>query len=259
METCFVIAPIGEQGSETRRRSDIILKFVISPAAEQCGFTTLRADQIAEPGIITSQVIQHVIEDPLVIADLTERNPNVFYELAIRHALRKPLVQIIKRGEQIPFDVAGTRTITVDDRDLESVEAAKQEIVRQIESLKKRPQDVESPISVSIALQILRQSDNPEERSLPGLVASISEIKTILASLWESRITGANQAALMNQTERTMHSLERIEMAIPGGFVDIIEKIGRMMEEMEGKIRTGDQIQQSPTTLPLQRLIVPAD
>jgi len=69
----------------------------------------MRADELAEPGIITSQVIQHIVDDQLVIADLTERNPNVFYELALRHALRKPVVQIIHRGEAIPFDVAGMR------------------------------------------------------------------------------------------------------------------------------------------------------
>jgi hypothetical protein len=73
------------------------------------------------------------------VADLTERNPNVFYELAIRHAIRKPLIQIIKSDEQIPFDVAGTRTIPVDHRDLDSVEFAKAEIVRQIDALNGRP------------------------------------------------------------------------------------------------------------------------
>ena len=79
-KSCFVIAPIGEPESETRKRSDQILKHVISPAAIECGYSTTRADQISEPGMITSQVIQHVVDDPLVVADLTERNPNVFYE-----------------------------------------------------------------------------------------------------------------------------------------------------------------------------------
>jgi hypothetical protein len=137
MKTCFVIAPIGEARSETRKRSDVVLKHIIAPAVEQCGYDALRADQIAEPGIITSQVIQHVIDAPLVVADLTERNPNVFYELAIRHAIRKPLIQIIRSDEQIPFDVAGTRTIGVDHRDLDSVEFAKVEIVKQINALER--------------------------------------------------------------------------------------------------------------------------
>jgi|ERR1700722_12100722 hypothetical protein len=91
---CFVIAPIGEPESETRKRSDKILKYVIVPAVEACQYQAIRADQISEPGMITSQVIQHIVDDPPVVADLSGRNPNVFYELAIRHILRKPLVQL---------------------------------------------------------------------------------------------------------------------------------------------------------------------
>lgn len=120
--TCFVIAPVGEPDSDVRKRSDQILKHVIQPAVKGLGFDAVRADQISEPGIITTQVIQHIIDDPLVVADLSGRNPNVFYELAIRHALRKPYVQLIQRGERIPFDVAAIRTIEVDHRDLDSVE-----------------------------------------------------------------------------------------------------------------------------------------
>lgn len=88
-KTCFVIAPIGEPGSETRRRSDQILNHVIKPVAKQAGYAAVRADEEGEPGLITHQVIQHLLDDPLVIADLTGRNPNVFYELAIRHAINK--------------------------------------------------------------------------------------------------------------------------------------------------------------------------
>lgn len=180
---CFVIAPIGEAESDTRKRSDQILKHIIAPAAKSCGYNAIRADQISEPGIITSQVIQHIVDDPLVIADLTGRNPNVFYELAIRHAIKKPLVQIIKKGEAIPFDVAGTRTVHVDHHDLDSVEEAKDEIIKQIKATEKDAGDVDTPISVALDLQILRQSDNPEQRSLADLVSAIAELRTSLISV----------------------------------------------------------------------------
>lgn len=187
LKTCFVIAPIGESDSETRKRSDKILKHVIVPAANECGFEPLRADQISEPGIITRQIIQHIIDDPLVIADLTERNPNVFYELAIRHAIRKPLIQIISNDEQIPFDVASTRTIKVDYRDLDSVSEAKIEIIKQINAVLKDPSKVDTPISMSLDLQNLKQSEIPEQRSLADLIESVSEvnlgIKNIQTSL----------------------------------------------------------------------------
>jgi hypothetical protein len=90
-KVCFVIAPIGTEGSDVRVRSDQVLKHIITPAARECGYEPIRADQISEPGLITSQVIQHIVQDPLVIADLTGRNPNVFYELAVRHAIKNRL------------------------------------------------------------------------------------------------------------------------------------------------------------------------
>ena len=108
---CFVIAPIGETGSVVRTRSDQVFTYIIKPAATACGYESLRADQITKPGIITSQVIEHLIEDPLVIADLTGSNANVFYELSIRHGFRKPVVQIIDAEQAIPFDLAGSRCL----------------------------------------------------------------------------------------------------------------------------------------------------
>lgn len=177
-KSCFVISPIGEAESEVRKRSDQVLKHIIRPAVESRGYAAVRADEIDKPGLITSQVIQHVVSDELVIADLTDRNPNVFYELAIRHALRKPLVQIISKGEPIPFDVAGTRTIYFDHRDLDSVDNARREIVLQIDSLEKDSSDIETPISVSLDLQILRQSEKPEERSIADLVSLVTDVRT---------------------------------------------------------------------------------
>ena len=143
---CFVIAPIDAEGSHIRIRSDLVLKYIIGPAAKECGYEPLRADHIAEPGIITSHVIQHIVEDPLVIADLTGRNPNVFYELALRHALKKAVVQLIHVSEPLPFDVAATRTIQFDHCNLESAAKAKEQIVAQIRAVEKNPSDVDSPI-----------------------------------------------------------------------------------------------------------------
>lgn len=181
---CFIISPIGAEGSDVRRRADQILRHIISPAIQSCGFEAIRADQISEPGLITTQVIQHIIEDPLVVADLTGSNPNVFYELAIRHAIRKPLVQIIQKEEKIPFDVAGMRTIPIDHCDLDSVEDAKQEIERQVNAvIKKKPEEIESPISVSVELQALRHSENPEERSFAEFVSSVAELRSEIGAI----------------------------------------------------------------------------
>jgi hypothetical protein len=60
---CFVIGPIGDPGSDVRKRSDQIVEHIIAPAAQECGYgEPLRADKISAPGIITAQIVQHVIE-----------------------------------------------------------------------------------------------------------------------------------------------------------------------------------------------------
>ncbi|MHB1158572.1 MAG: hypothetical protein ACYC26_17240 [Phycisphaerales bacterium] len=203
---CFVISPIGDPDSETRKRSDQVLKHVVRPAVTSCGYKAVRADEIDKPGMITSQVIQHVVNDALVIADLTERNPNVFYKLVIRHALRKPLVQITRKGEAIPFDVAGTRTIYVDHKDLDSVEAAKNEIIEQVKALEKDASDIETPISVSLDLQLLRQSEKPEERSLADLVAAVVDLRASLSKV-ELRIGTKDQQGLLDEIQTELRAL----------------------------------------------------
>ena len=216
---CFVIAPIGEPESDTRKRSDQVLNYVIKPAVAECGYNAIRADEIDKPGIITSQVIQHVVNDRLVIADLTERNPNVFYELAIRHAISKTFIQIMKKGEQLPFDVAATRTIFVDHQDLDNVAAAKTAIAGQIHELEKGisekgTSDIETPISVSLDLQFLRQSERPEDRSLADLVAVISNIRGDIGKI-EGRLEAIDHE---NDIASIRHAIGRLPKELAENF-----------------------------------------
>jgi hypothetical protein len=74
---------------------------------ETLGYSTIkRADQMPEPGMITNQIIQQLLTCDLVVADLAGSNANVFYELAIRHAARKPSIHLFLPQQKIPFDLA---------------------------------------------------------------------------------------------------------------------------------------------------------
>jgi hypothetical protein len=176
LKQCFVIAPIGDPRSDIRKRSDQLIKHVLKPALGD-RYEIQRADQLSQPGIITTQVIEHVINDDLVVADLTGHNPNVFYELAIRHALRKPLLQLIATGEPIPFDVAVMRTVDLDLRDLDSVEEAKREIVKQARVLETGEAEIDTPISFALSTEELKGSGNLVEASLRGILDAITELR----------------------------------------------------------------------------------
>jgi hypothetical protein len=143
---CFVIAPIGEDGSEVRPRSNRVFTYVIEPAARECGYKAVRADKISKPGIITTQVIEQVINAPMAVADLTGHNANAFYELAIRHMVKGPLVQMITKGEKIPFDLAASRVLHYDEPELETVEKTRAELVEHIRSAEGGAGDTDNPI-----------------------------------------------------------------------------------------------------------------
>jgi hypothetical protein len=135
--TCFYITPIGDEDSEARRHADVFLASIVEPAIEALGreLTVVRADHIDRPGMITAQVIEHVFRSALVVADLSFHNPNVFYELALRHATSKPTVLISRAADPLPFDVAEFRTVQLDTNDIWSfvpqMETWRAEISRQ--------------------------------------------------------------------------------------------------------------------------------
>lgn len=228
---CFVISPIGDAKSDTRKRSDLVFKHIITPAVTKQDYKPIRADQISEPGIITTQLIQYIVDAPLVIADLTERNPNVFYELAIRHAIKKPLIQIIKKGEQIPFDVAATRIIHFDIQDLDSVEQAKSDIESQIVNINKGDGEFDNPISISLELKILKESGNPEQMSMADLLSVITELRSGIL-LIEKRISDPTNIVPMEYFDHIYRKISRRNLS-PDIYMLFEEHISELREMID--------------------------
>lgn len=184
LKKCFFIAVIGDEGTLQRERSDQVLECIITPAVKECGYDTpLRADQISEPGIITTQVVEHLLNDDLVVADLTGRNPNVYYELAVRHAVKKPIVQIIDDSESIPFDVSTQRTIRYKYPDLRSAETCRRKIVEQIRAAETDPNNADSPISGAVNSLAAKRSGDPVAKSNAEIIALLQEIKGSIGTL----------------------------------------------------------------------------
>ncbi len=178
-KSCFVIGPIGEPDSPERRHADAMLCDLIRPAVEPLGYKVLR------PGLagvleIMPEVIRHVLEDDLVVADLTGGNPNVFYELALRHVRAKAIVQLIKRGDQVPFDLSGTTVLKVNLDDSEDVESVRLEIQVHVRAMGKAGGVVSSPIpSITKLLSTVPALVWPERAAGPSPADWISLVRAV--------------------------------------------------------------------------------
>jgi hypothetical protein len=184
---CFFISPIGPEGSDVRARSDGVMNYIVADAARDLGLQVVRGDQIAQPGVITHQVIEHVLGARAAVADLTGRNPNVYYELAVRHTAKLPVALIAEDTEQLPFDIAQMRTIFFRFTDLGSAANCRAAIVDQLRSAFDGA--VESPITTTLDLQSLR-SGNLIERTvgeiatrLEEVAAGTNDLRTAIAAL----------------------------------------------------------------------------
>lgn len=109
-KVCFIISAIGESGTPTRERADKVYKYLIAPVCEDLGYKPIRVDHVNAVDNINETIINYLKTAHMVVADMTEHNPNAFYELGFRQALELPLVPIIESGGKLPFDVITTRT-----------------------------------------------------------------------------------------------------------------------------------------------------
>jgi hypothetical protein len=109
-KACFVIMPFGQP-------FDRYYLNIFVPAITAVGLKPLRADSIFSPSTIMADVWQFTRQAVVVLADVTGKNPNVFYELGLAHAAGKPVVIVTNGLEDVPFDLKGLRVIEYDKQD----------------------------------------------------------------------------------------------------------------------------------------------
>ena len=110
-DSCFVMMPFGDPLGK-------YYSAIYDPAVKKAGLRPVRADDdIFGTGKIIDQVWRGITDAKVLIAELTSRNPNVFYELGLAHALQKPVVLVSSNEEDVPFDLQHIRVIYYDTSD----------------------------------------------------------------------------------------------------------------------------------------------
>jgi hypothetical protein len=112
LDTCFVMMPFGSW-------FDRYYQEIYVPAIKEAGFEPKRADELFTTGSVVEQIWEQIEKAKLLLADLTGKNPNVFYELGLAHAARKPVVFTSAQVDDVPFDLRHLRVIIYDVREPE--------------------------------------------------------------------------------------------------------------------------------------------
>ena len=97
-----------------REHANDVYDYIIRPAMEACGIDAFRSDHLLEPGKISDQMFSAILKEDLCIAVLTGYNPNVFYELAIAQCACRPVIILLEKGQQLPFDIRDLRCVYYD-------------------------------------------------------------------------------------------------------------------------------------------------
>jgi hypothetical protein len=196
-KSCFIIGPIGSPSTEVWKKADQVVRHLIVPALATLDHYAepLRADMLGTPGMITRQIVDHVIDDDLVIADRATFNPNVFYELAVRHAFQKPVVQLRPLGEPLPFDVKDMRTVNYDLADPDVLEEARSELRKHIEALEAAKEPMETPISRALERRELAASEDIVQRTLAEIQDQMSALQSVVSELANPRFVSVGSPA----------------------------------------------------------------
>lgn len=186
--TCFVISPIGKEGTELYQRYKDLLELIIIPALERYdGLEVIRGDHCIREARIDTSVIEKVQNADLCICDITEPNPNVFYELGRRDETGKPIL-LLKQAEsgELPVDIA-TRRYVKYNWDARSVHETQKQIRAFVEPLLEKGfpaetsdagnSELEKKVdSVLSIVMTLTESAKTEPLPLPGADTGRTEL-----------------------------------------------------------------------------------
>ena len=237
-KVCFIITPIGKEGTEIRKNADEVLEYIINPVCDSFGYSVVRADKMTNSGLITKAIIEQIISADLVIADLTGSNPNVFYELAIRHSYRKPAIQIIKGDVNIPFDIANMRTISYETT-LSGADLAKKDIEAMMQAIE-NGETVHNPVSeVSALLNISENSAVENAEILSTLLLEVQQIPDSMKEL-ESNIETRFSQMLSAFIETIKH--EQVGSAVKPGDKLLEIFMNKLMENPQKGMQSFDAL-----------------
>lgn len=181
---CFIVMPYGRDASEQKWFRGWY-EVVIKAAVIEAGYEPKLSASEDQPTAINDEIRAHLALDPMIVVDLggaepeEDPNPNVMYELGIRHAFGLPLVMMACKGQPLPFDVSNQRII-IEERDLVDLETNKRRLIAFIQAAESgkyyKPMDAVG----RTALIVAASESLGEESLLRALAQEVRDMRTSL-------------------------------------------------------------------------------
>lgn len=182
MENCFVIMPISDQGDYPKGHFQKVYEQIFQPAIEKAGYLPYRVDENVISDRIIDKIFDAIQDAPMALCDLSNRNPNVLYELGIRQAYDKPVVLVQDDKTERIFDVSGISTVQYKSQRLyEDVLDAREKITKALVETKEGRQNSIVKILQAKTAQIPSGEVSAEQKieiMLSGIMSDIKELKT---------------------------------------------------------------------------------
>ncbi|WP_255151337.1 nucleoside 2-deoxyribosyltransferase [Halorarius halobius] len=198
----FVILPFNEQFEE-------LYKDIIEPVLEEEGYEVNKADSMGSQRNIIEDVIKGIVNSDLLIADLTNLNPNVFYELGIAHGIGVPTVLITQDLDELPFDLSAYHTIEY-SRVYNEIDELKEEISEIGENHMNGSVSFGNPVSDFTDIEIKQPPTEEEEETTDQVQDDVEENEASEPEMGlfdyvaeiDDRLTSLNDG-MSNITDRT--------------------------------------------------------
>lgn len=226
----FVITPIGSDNSTVRRMADGLIDSVISPVLSNKGFEIVASHRVSETGMINRQVLNHILDDDLAIANLTGLNANVMYELAVRHATGKPVIVMCVDGQTLPFDIQDARTIFYQD-DMQGVIEARDNLQKFIDKINYN-ETSENPVTAAAGrpIKVEGKDISAAESTLRGIDSINRELNVVKRKIDDlsrgSNLNvmpglngGASIDSLFTDTNKIRHDIGAHGLSVPFGSI----------------------------------------
>lgn len=179
---CFVISPIGKPDSDLRKSADQALKHLIVKALGD-EYEITRGDEESNPGSITSQIVESILEADLVVADLSGFNPNVYYEVAIAHGYERPTVHMQRSDEAPAFDLKDMRIVRYDLRDPDKLEEAQKSLSEFARFARDNSRRVRTPLSDAKPFVQIADSADPVAQSNLEVMEQLRALRSEVRSM----------------------------------------------------------------------------